>query len=165
MTIFAPLQLRELQLKNRIAVSPTCEYSAKDEHPGRWHLVHLGSRAIGGAALAMTEATAVQAIARTSPWDTGSYLDAHVESWKAIADFVREQGAIPGMQLAHAGRKGSTAAPWLGGGKVPQSEGGWVPVAPSAVAFDTNYPDPRELTVAEIDQIVEDFRTSARRAL
>ena len=165
MTLFAPLQLRELQLKNRVAVSPMCEYSARDGHPGRWHLVHLGSRAIGGAALVMTEATAVQPIGRISPWDTGIYLDAHVESWKAIADFVREQGAIPGMQLAHAGRKGSTAAPWIGGSKVPQSEGGWVPVAPSAVAFDANYPDPRELTIAEIDQIVEDFRTSARRAL
>jgi 2,4-dienoyl-CoA reductase-like NADH-dependent reductase (Old Yellow Enzyme family) len=165
MTLFGPLQLRELQLKNRIAVSPMCEYSAKDGHPGRWHLVHLGSRAVGGAAMVMTEATAVQAIGRISPWDTGIYLDSHVESWKAIADFVREQGAIPGMQLAHAGRKGSTAAPWLGGGKVPLNEGGWVPVAPSAVAFDTNYPEPKELTAGEIDQIVEDFRTAARRAL
>jgi 2,4-dienoyl-CoA reductase-like NADH-dependent reductase (Old Yellow Enzyme family) len=165
MTLFAPLQLRELQLKNRVAVSPMCEYSARDGHPNSWHLVHLGSRAVGGAALVMTEATAVQAIGRISPWDTGIYLDAHIESWKRIADFVREQGAIPGMQLAHAGRKGSTAAPWLGGAKVPQSEGGWVPVAPSAVAFDANYPEPRELTVAEIDQIVEDFRTAARRAL
>jgi 2,4-dienoyl-CoA reductase-like NADH-dependent reductase (Old Yellow Enzyme family) len=165
MTLFAPLHLRELQLKNRVAVSPMCEYSAKDGHPGRWHLVHLGCRAVGGAALVMTEATAVQAVGRISPWDTGIYLDAHIESWKAIADFVREQGAIPGIQLAHAGRKGSTAAPWLGGSKVPLNEGGWVPVAPSAVAFDTNYPDPKELTIGEIDQIVEDFRASARRAL
>jgi 2,4-dienoyl-CoA reductase-like NADH-dependent reductase (Old Yellow Enzyme family) len=165
MTLFAPLQLRELQLKNRIAVSPMCEYSARDGHPGPWHLVHLGSRAVGGAALVMTEATAVQAIGRISPEDTGIYLDAHIESWKPIVDFVREQGAIPGMQLAHAGRKGSTAAPWLGGSKVPLNKGGWVPVAPSAVAFDTNYPDPKELTIGEIDQIVEDFRAAARRAL
>ena len=165
MTLFAPLQLRELQLKNRIAVSPMCEYSAKDGHPGRWHLVHLGSRAVGGAALVMTEATAVQSIGRISPWDTGIYHDAHVASWKAIADFVWEQGAIPGIQLAHAGRKGSTAAPWLGGSKIPLSDGGWVPVAPSAVAFDSNYPDPKELTIEEIDQIVEDFRHAARRAL
>jgi 2,4-dienoyl-CoA reductase-like NADH-dependent reductase (Old Yellow Enzyme family) len=165
MTLFAPLQLRELQLKNRIAVSPMCEYSAWDGHPGPWHLVHLGSRAVGGAALVMTEATAVQAIGRISPEDTGIYLDAHIESWKPIVDFVREQGAIPGMQLAHAGRKGSTAAPWLGGSKVPLNKGGWVPVAPSAVAFDTNYPDPKELTIGEIDQIVEDFRAAARRAL
>jgi 2,4-dienoyl-CoA reductase-like NADH-dependent reductase (Old Yellow Enzyme family) len=113
----------------------------------------------------MTEATAVQSIGRISPSDTGIYLDAHIEPWRAIADFVRDQGAIPGMQLAHAGRKGSTAAPWLGGGKVPLNECGWVPVAPSAVAFDTNYPEPRELTVGEIDQIVEDFRTAAHRAL
>src|SRR5258708_12109516 len=165
MTLFTPLQLRELQLKNRIAVSPMCEYSAKDGHPGRWHLVHLGSRAVGGAALVMTEATAVQSTGTTSARDTGIYLDAHVEAWKAIADFVWEQGASPGMQLAHAGRKGSTAAPWMGGSKVPANEGGWVPVAPSAVAFDTNYPEPKELTVGEIDQIVEDFRVAARRAL
>lgn len=142
-----------------------CEYSAKDGHPGSWHFVHLGSRAVGGAGLVFTEATAVQAIGRISPWDTGIYLDSHVASWKPIVDFVREQGAIPGMQLAHAGRKGSTAAPWLGGGKVEIAGGGWVPVAPSAVPFDTNYPQPKELSVAEIEQIVEDFRAAARRAL
>ena len=142
-----------------------CEYSAKDGHPGSWHFVHLGSRAVGGAGLVFTEATAVQAIGRISPWDTGIYLDSHVASWKPIVDFVREQGAIPGMQLAHAGRKGSTAAPWLGGGKVEIADGGWVPVAPSAVPFDTNYPQPKELSVAEIEQIVEDFRVAARRAL
>jgi len=105
--------------------------------------VHLGSRAVGGAALVMTEATAVQSIGRISPWDTGIYLDAHVESWKAIADFVWEQGAIPGMQARSRRQKGSTAAPWMGGSKVPANEGGWVPVAPSAVAFDTNYPEPK----------------------
>lgn len=165
MTLFAPLRLRELELKNRIGVSPMCEYSAKDGHPVPWHFVHLGSRAVGGAALVFTEATAVQAIGRISPEDTGIYLDSHVEAWKPITDFIRAQGAVPGMQLAHAGRKGSTAAPWLGGSKVAPSEGGWVPVAPSALPFDTNYPLPKALTIAEIDQIVEDFRTAACRAL
>jgi len=165
MRLFETLRLRELELKNRIGVSPMCEYSAKDGHPGPWHFVHLGSRAVGGAGLVMTEATAVQAIGRISPGDTGIYHDSHVGSWKPIVDFIREQGAVPGMQLAHAGRKGSTAVPWHGGLKVPISEGGWEPVAPSAVAFDTTYPQPRALTTAEIDQIVEDFRTAARRAL
>jgi 2,4-dienoyl-CoA reductase-like NADH-dependent reductase (Old Yellow Enzyme family) len=165
MSLFAPLRFRELELKNRIGVSPMCEYSAKDGHPVPWHLVHLGSRAVGGAGLVFTEATAVQAIGRISPADTGIYLDGHIESWKPIADFIREQGAVPGMQLAHAGRKGSTAAPWLGGQKVPISDGGWVPVAPSALAFDTTYPEPKALSIAEIDQIVEDFRSGAKRAL
>jgi 2,4-dienoyl-CoA reductase-like NADH-dependent reductase (Old Yellow Enzyme family) len=165
MTLFTPWKLRDLELKNKIAVSPMCEYSANDGHPNSWHLVHLGSRAVGGAALVMTEATAVQAIGRISPQDTGIYLDAHIDSWKPITDFIRSHGAIPGMQLAHAGRKGSTAVPWLGGGKVPQSEGGWVPVAPSALAFDATYPDPREISIPEIDQLVEDFRSAAQRAL
>jgi 2,4-dienoyl-CoA reductase-like NADH-dependent reductase (Old Yellow Enzyme family) len=165
MTLFAPWRIRELELKNRIGVSPMCEYSAKDGHPGPWHFVHLGSRAVGGAALVITEATAVQAVGRISPEDTGIYLDSHSESWKPIVEFVREQGAVPGMQLAHAGRKGSTAAPWFGGNKVAPSEGGWVPVAPSALPFDTNYPLPKELTIAEIDHVVEDFRVGARRAL
>lgn len=165
MNLFATLRLRELELKNRIGVSPMCEYSAKDGHPQAWHMVHLGSRAVGGAGLVFTEATAVQAIGRISPADTGIYLDSHVEAWKPIAGFIREHGAVAGMQLAHAGRKGSTAVPWLGGGKVAASEGGWEPVAPSAVAFDASYPQPRALTIAEIDQIVEDFRAAARRAL
>lgn len=163
--LFTELRLRELELKNRIGVSPMCEYSANDGHPGSWHFVHLGSRAVGGAGLVLTEATAVQAIGRISPADTGIYLDSHVESWRPIVDFIREQGAVPGMQLAHAGRKASTAAPWLGGAKVEPADGGWQPVAPSAVAFDTNYPMPRALTIAEIDQIVEDFQAGAKRAL
>ena len=165
MSLFTPLRLRELELKNRVGVSPMCEYSAKDGHPGPWHFVHLGSRAVGGAGLLITEATAVQDIGRISPQDTGIYLDSHTESWQPIAEFIREHGAVPGMQLAHAGRKGSTAQPWHGGQKVEIKDGGWVPVAPSAVAFDTNYPQPKELTVQEIDQIVDDFRAAARRAL
>jgi 2,4-dienoyl-CoA reductase-like NADH-dependent reductase (Old Yellow Enzyme family) len=165
MSLFTPLRLRELGLKNRIVVSPMCEYSAKDGHPQPWHLVHLGSRAVGGAGLIFTEASAVEAIGRISPQDAGMYLDAHVESWRPVTKFIREHGAVPGMQLAHAGRKGSTAAPWLGGKKVAIADGGWEPVAPSALAFDPAYPLPRELTIAEINGVVKAFASAAERAL
>lgn len=165
MHLFTPLRLRELELKNRIAVSPMCQYSAENGHPGTWHLVHLGSRAIGGAALVMAEATAVQAIGRISPTDTGIYLNSHVEAWKPIVAFIREHSAIAGIQLAHAGRKGSTAAPWLGGKEVTLEAGGWTPLAPSAIRFGDGYPAPKELTAAEIDQIVADFESAALRAL
>jgi 2,4-dienoyl-CoA reductase-like NADH-dependent reductase (Old Yellow Enzyme family) len=165
MKLFSSFRLRELEFKNRIAVSPMCEYSAQNGHPQTWHLVHLGSRAIGGAGLVMTEATGVQKIGRISPEDTGIYLDAHVESWKPIAQFIREHGAVAGMQLAHAGRKASTAAPWLGGGGITEKDGGWIPVAPSAKAFDTTYIVPRELTIGEIDLVVTDFGRAAERAL
>ena len=165
MKLFTPLRLRELEFKNRIAVSPMCEYSAKEGHPTTWHMVHLGSRAVGGAALVMTEATGVQAVGRISPADTGIYLDAHVDSWRPIVAFIKEQGAVPGMQLAHAGRKGSTAAPWLGGKAILADAGGWTPLAPSAVPFDSSYPMPKEMTVAEIDRVVRDFEAAARSAL
>jgi 2,4-dienoyl-CoA reductase-like NADH-dependent reductase (Old Yellow Enzyme family) len=165
MNLFTPFHLRGIELKNRIAVSPMCEYSAKEGHPTNWHLVHLGSRAVGGAALVMTEATGVSAIGRISPADTGLYLDSHVEAWRPIVEFIREQGAVPGVQLAHAGRKGSTSAPWLGGNPISLSEGGWEPVAPSAVPFNTGFAIPKALTAEEIDQVVGDFAAAARRAL
>jgi len=165
MNLFTPFRLRGIELKNRIAVSPMCEYSAKDGHPSAWHLVHLGSRAVGGAALVMAEATGVQAIGRISPADTGLYLDSHVEAWKPIVQFICEQGAFAGIQLAHAGRKASTAAPWFGGGPIAVSDGGWEPMAPSPVPFDAGYTTPKELTAGEIDQIVADFVAAARRAL
>lgn len=142
-----------------------CQYSAQDGHPTAWHLVHLGSRAVGGAALVMTEATGVQAIGRISPTDTGLYLDSHVDAWLPIVQFIQEQAAVAGIQLAHAGRKASTEAPWLGGKPIALDHGGWTPVAPSPVAFDTGYNVPKELTIAEIDQIVADFEAAARRAL
>jgi 2,4-dienoyl-CoA reductase-like NADH-dependent reductase (Old Yellow Enzyme family) len=165
MRLFESWRLRELEFKNRVAVSPMCQYSAKDGHVGHWHLVHLGSRAVGGAALVMAEATGVQAIGRISPEDTGIYLDSHGDVWKPIVEFVQSQGAIAGIQLAHAGRKGSTAAPWKGGKAVALADGGWVPVGPSAVPFAPDYPMPRELSIAEIDQIVADFVKAAQRAL
>ena len=165
MKLFSPFQIREIELKNRIVVSPMCEYSAKDGHPQTWHLVHLGSRAIGGAALVFTEATAVEERGRISSADTGIYEDAHVASWRPIAEFIRSHGAVPGMQLAHAGRKASTAPPWTGGKPVSVLDGGWEPVGPSALAFDAGYTVPRELSAAEIAGIVALFRKAAERAL
>jgi 2,4-dienoyl-CoA reductase-like NADH-dependent reductase (Old Yellow Enzyme family) len=163
--LFSPLRLRDIELKNRVVVSPMCEYSAVDGHPQPWHLVHLGSRAVGGASLVFTEATAVEARGRISPEDAGIYLDSHVASWRPIAQFIRSQGAVAGMQLAHAGRKGSTGAPWLGGKKVPLEAGGWEPVAPSGIAFADDYPMPRALAPNEINETVEAFRKAAERAL
>ena len=165
MSLFSPLKLRGTEFKNRIGVSPMCEYSAKDGHPQTWHLVHLGSRAVGGAAVVIAEATGVQEIGRISPQDTGIYLDAHVDSWWPIAQFIKEHGAVAGIQLAHAGRKASTAVPWRGGKGIAVSEGGWIPVAPSAVAFDDGYIFPKELSIGEIDQVVADFVKAAQRAL
>jgi 2,4-dienoyl-CoA reductase-like NADH-dependent reductase (Old Yellow Enzyme family) len=165
MRLFSPLRLRDLELKNRIVVSPMCEYSAKDGHPQAWHLVHLGSRAVGGAALVFTEASAVEERGRISAADTGIYEDAHVDSWRPIAAFIREQGAVPGMQLAHAGRKASTAPPFYGGKPVALGSGGWEPVGPSAIPFDSGYAVPRALTVAEIESIIAAFQKAAERAL
>jgi len=165
MKLFSPFRIREIELKNRIVVSPMCEYSAKDGHPQAWHLVHLGCRAIGGAGLVFTEASAVEERGRISSADTGIYADAHVESWRPIAEFIRSHGAVPGMQIAHAGRKASTAPPWTGGKPVKVQDGGWEPVGPSALAFDAGYTVPRELSKGEIEEIVAAFRKSAERAL
>jgi 2,4-dienoyl-CoA reductase-like NADH-dependent reductase (Old Yellow Enzyme family) len=165
MKLFSPYKIREVELKNRIVVSPMCQYSAKEGHPQTWHLVHLGSRAVGGAGLVFTEATAVEALGRISPADTGIYTDSHVDSWRPIAQFIREEGAVPGMQLAHAGRKASVAAPWTGGKPIKLEDGGWEPVAPSAQAFDVGYAVPHALTPAEIDAVIVAFRRATERAL
>ena len=165
MKLFSPLQIREIELKNRIVVSPMCEYSAKEGHPQAWHLVHLGSRAIGGAGLVFTEASAVEKRGRISSADTGIYEDAHIESWRPIVEFIRSHGAVPGMQLAHAGRKASTMPPWTGGKPVSVQDGGWEPVGPSALAFDAGYTVPHALSVNEIAEIVGAFKKSAERAL
>jgi 2,4-dienoyl-CoA reductase-like NADH-dependent reductase (Old Yellow Enzyme family) len=163
--LFEPLRLRAVTLRNRIAVSPMCQYSAVDGFANDWHLVHLGSRAAGGAALVMMEATAVEPRGRISPFDTGIWKDAHVEFLSRIAGFLQSQGAVAGIQLAHAGRKAATARPWEGGRPVAESAGGWQPVAPSAVPFGDGDPAPHELSAAEIHRIVEAFRAAARRAL
>ncbi len=162
--LFQPLRLREVALRNRIAVSPMCQYSAREGLPNEWHLVHLGSRAVGGAGLVLAEASAVSPEGRISPDDTGLWSDAHAEAWAPVARFVAEQGAVPGVQLAHAGRKAGTAAPWRGGRPVPEGEGGWRPVAPSPLPFAAGYATPTELAVDDIERLVGAFRDAARRA-
>ena len=163
--LFDPLPLRSVTLRNRIGVSPMCQYSCDDGFATDWHLVHLGSRAVGGAALVVAEATAVEARGRISPQDLGLWKDEQLEPLARAARFIEAQGAIPGIQLAHAGRKGSTARPWNAPqGTVPPEQGGWQAVAPSASAFG-RYAMPRALTAAEIAEIVRCFADSARRAL
>ncbi len=164
--LFSPLTIRAVTLRNRIGVSPMCQYSSVDGHANNWHLVHLGSRAVGGAALVFTEATAVEARGRISPGDLGIYSDAHSAMLEQITAFVRAQGAVPGIQLAHAGRKASTTRPWDGHRAAGRDEGGWDDVvAPSAIPFSDTYPSPRELDQAGIARVVGAFRAAARRAL
>ena len=165
MALFEPLALRGVELKNRIVVSPMCQYSSTEGLADDWHVVHLGSRAVGGAALVMTEATAVTPEGRISPADLGIWSDAHVEGLRRCTRFIREHGAVAGIQLAHAGRKASTAPPWLGGGHVSEESGGWHPVAPSPVPFRPGDPPPRALDRAGIASIIGGFAAAARRAL
>jgi 2,4-dienoyl-CoA reductase-like NADH-dependent reductase (Old Yellow Enzyme family) len=162
-TLFEPLQLRDLRLTNRIIVSPMCEYSSDDGFANDWHVVHLGSRAVGGAALVMTEATAVTPEGRISPQDLGIWSDAHIEVLSRITRFIRSQKRASGMQLAHAGRKGSTRRPWEGSGAVDTD--GWVPVGPTSDAFADGYPEPRALDLTEIQSITRAFAQAAQRAL
>ncbi|QKG51465.1 NADH:flavin oxidoreductase/NADH oxidase [Hymenobacter sp. BRD67] len=161
--LFEPLSLRGLTLKNRIVVSPMCQYSAVDGFANDWHFVHLGSRAVGGASLIIVEATAVSPEGRITPDDLGIWQDEHIGFLKHINSFIESQGCVPGVQLAHAGRKASTYAPWKGSGAV--AEGGWPVVAPSAVAFTGNYPQPVALTQAGIQKVIADFRSATERAL
>ena len=163
--LFTPLQIRSITLKNRIVVSPMCQYSSTDGFANNWHLVHLGSRAVGGAALIFTEATAVNPEGRISPHDLGIWKDEHITELKKITDFIKQQGSIPGMQLAHAGRKASTSEPWNGDKLIPVSEGGWKTVAPSPIAFSEDKDIPHELTIAEIEGIVADFKAATKRAM
>jgi 2,4-dienoyl-CoA reductase-like NADH-dependent reductase (Old Yellow Enzyme family) len=164
MQLFEPLTIGNVTLRNRIVVSPMCEYSAVDGLPNDWHLVHLGSRAVGGAGLVFTEATGVSAEGRISPGDTGLWNDAQQAAWTRIAAFVSSQGAVPGIQLAHAGRKGSTEVPWRGGKALTAEAGAWTPVAPSAIAFDSDYPMPAALDAAGIQKVIADFAAATRRA-
>ncbi len=162
--LFDSLQIRDIVLRNRIIVSPMCQYSSTDGFANDWHLVHLGSRAVGGAGLIFTEATAVTPEGRISPQDLGIWKDEHIEMLTRITKFIRSQGAVAGMQLAHAGRKGSTARPWEGGKEVPESQGGWRPFAPSPIRFADDYPNPIVLDEAGIRATVEAFASAARRA-
>ena len=164
-SLFDPIATRGLTLPHRIVVSPMCQYSSTDGFASDWHLVHLGSRAIGGAALVITEAAAVTAEGRISPGDLGIYDDAHVEILQRIVRFIHAQGSAAGMQLAHAGRKGSTQRPWDGHNGIASEDGGWIPVAPTATPFSDAFPVPRALETREVRDIVAAFRDAALRAL
>jgi 2,4-dienoyl-CoA reductase-like NADH-dependent reductase (Old Yellow Enzyme family) len=162
--LFEPLQLRGLTLRNRIVVSPMCQYSCYEGFANDWHFVHLASRAVGGAALVFTEAAAVTPEGRISPEDLGIWDDVQAGAFERIARFVKGEGAAFGMQLAHAGRKGSTRRPWDGAGMVPPEEGGWEPIGPTAAPFADNYPVPRMMTREDIVHVVDAFQKAAYRA-
>ncbi len=163
--LFTPLWLRDLESRNRIFVSPMCQYSSWEGFPSDWHLVHLGSRAVGGAGLVMMEATAVVPEGRISPMDMGLWSDEHARALERIPRFIRTQGAIPGIQISHAGRKASVAPPFRGGRPVPPEDGGWEARGPSAVAFGPGFATPRPLEAAEIEALPGQFAAAARRAL
>ncbi|MEO7067374.1 MAG: NADH:flavin oxidoreductase/NADH oxidase [Rhodanobacter sp.] len=165
MHLFEPLAQRSLVLRNRLVISPMCQYSAVDGVPNNWHLVHLGSRAVGGAAVVLAEATAVSPEGRISPGDTGLWNHVQQEAWSPIAGFIKAQGAVPGMQLAHAGRKASTRRPWEGHGPLLAGQGDWRTVAPSPLSFDSDWPAPLMLDDAGIQAVIADFRAAAQRAL
>jgi len=163
--LFFPLNIRGITLKNRIAMSPMCQYSCVDGMVSDWHLVHLGSRAIGGTALILTEATAVAPEGRISPDDAGIWNDVQTDAFKKITDFISSAGAIPGIQLAHAGRKASTYAPGKGDGEVKPENGGWQTLAPSAIRFSESFPLPKEMTKSDIRNVVVQFRKAAERSV
>jgi 2,4-dienoyl-CoA reductase-like NADH-dependent reductase (Old Yellow Enzyme family) len=162
--LFDDLRIRDITLRHRVVVSPMCQYSSKDGFANDWHLVHLGSRAVGGASLVFTEATAVLPEARISLQDLGIWKDEHIEPLARIARFIREQGSVAGIQLAHAGRKASTRRPWEGRGLIPVEQGGWQPVAPSALRFASDYPLPEALNEDGIRRVIRAFGQAARRA-
>lgn len=163
--LFEPLTLRSVTLRNRIGVSPMCQYSCVDGSPTDWHFVHLGSRAVGGAGLVMVEATAVSPEGRISPADAGIWDDRHTAEWARIARFIADHGAVPGIQLAHAGWKASTAAPWKGGLAVAPADGGWEPIGVGATPFADGYPTPRAATRADLDRLIAAWQAAARRAV
>jgi 2,4-dienoyl-CoA reductase-like NADH-dependent reductase (Old Yellow Enzyme family) len=165
MNLFDELQIRDVLLRNRIVVSPMCQYSSTDGFASDWHLVHLGSRAVGGASLIFTEACAVTPEGRISPQDLGIWKDEHIAPLARITSFLRGQGTVPGIQLAHAGRKASTPPPWQHGGFIPESKGGWKPVAPSDIRFADNYALPTALDEAGIQAVIQSFAAAAARAL
>jgi 2,4-dienoyl-CoA reductase-like NADH-dependent reductase (Old Yellow Enzyme family) len=162
--LFAPLRLREVEVRNRIAMSPMCQYSSPDGNPTDWHFVHLGARAVGGCGLVIVEATAVAPEGRISPRDLGLWDDRQVPEFRRITSVLKAHGTVPGIQLAHAGRKASTRVPWEGSGAVPLAEGGWSVVAPSALPFDEHHAPPRELAVSDLAALAERWAAAARRA-
>ena len=167
MHLFAPFELKDAQLKNRIAVSPMCQYSAKDGVPNNWHLVHLGARAIGGAGLVVAEATAVSPEGRITPGCTGLWSDEQAAAWEPIARFIETQGAVPGIQIGHAGRKASASRPWEGDAHLPANDpDAWQPIGPSANALGGKLPrTPQPMTIADIRRVRADFVAATERAV
>jgi 2,4-dienoyl-CoA reductase-like NADH-dependent reductase (Old Yellow Enzyme family) len=163
--LFDPIAFRDVTLPNRIIVSPMCQYSSTDGFPNDWHMVHLGSRAIGGAGLVFTEAAAVTADGRISPDDLGIWNDVHVGAFHRLVRFIKGEGSAAGIQLAHAGRKASTHRPWGGSGAVPPEAGGWEPIGPTGEPFAADYPKPRAMSGSDIADLIDAFRQAARRAL
>src|SRR5690606_20928839 len=163
--LFSPYTIKGITLKNRIIVSPMCQYSAVDGFVNDWHLVHLGNFAIGGAALIFVEATGISPEGRISLADLGLWKDEHIEKLTRINTFLKQQGSIPGIQLAHAGRKASTMIPWEGSGEVKIENGGWQTVAPSAIPYSDHYPKPIALDREGIQKVISDFKSATERAL
>ena len=164
--LFSPLTIKSVTLRNRIGVSPMCEYSSEDGVATDWHLVHLGSRAVGGAGLVIAEATAVSPEGRISPGDAGIWADKHIEPIARINRFIKAQGAVPGIQIAHAGRKASASRPWEGDCHLADDAGGWPVMGPSALAFGNSLTKvPHALTVPEIARVQSDFVAAAKRSL
>ena len=163
--LFEPIKIREVELKNRIVVSPMCQYSSEDGFANDWHLVHLGSRAVGGAGLVFTEAAAVSPEGRITPSDLGIWKDDHIHFLKRITTFLKQEGAVPGIQLAHAGRKASHHVPWKGSAPLTTDEGGWQTWAPSAIGYKQSDPVPKEMTIENIREVINDFGAAAQRAL
>ncbi len=163
--LFSSIKIREIEFKNRIAVSPMCQYSSENGMPTDWHLVHLGSRAVGGAALVITEATAVSPEGRISPDDAGIWSEEQADAYKKITSFIKSQNSVPAIQLAHAGRKASTYSPWKGNGGVDIKNGGWQTIAPSAISFADNYPHPKEMDMSDIKNVINQFKVAAERSI
>ena len=163
--LFSPLKLREVIISNRIMISPMCQYCAKDGIPHDWHFVHLAARAVGGAGIVMSEAVAIEPAGRITPFDVGLWNDEQQSAFERLAAFINKQGAVPGMQLAHAGRKASHARPWEGRRPLTPAEGGWTVFGPSPMAWDNDAPVPLELTTDDIARLTDAFRHAAQRAL
>jgi len=163
--LFSPLKLRDLTIPNRIFVSPMCQYSSSNGKPNNWHFVHYGSRAVGGAGLVITEAMAITPDGRISPDDLGIWNSEHAEAYIPLVDFIKAHGSTAGIQLAHAGRKAATAAPWLGGKPLAPDNRGWQPLAPSPIPFAPGHQTPREATADDLNKIIRQFTEATRHAL
>ena len=163
--LFQSLKIKSVEFKNRLVVSPMCQYSSVDGFANDWHLVHLGSRAVGGAGLIIAEASAVSPEGRITPSDLGIWKDDHIENFKRISTFIHQNGSVAGIQLAHSGRKGSCSEPWNGGKQISPDDGGWHTLAPSPVPYKETDRSPLELSVIEIERIVNDFKKAAARAV